>query len=137
MNKNVREKNNPFVNFWNRIVEKGFHWTFKNKRITLITTVSVIVLTFFSARFLGTEFLPQLNEGALWVEAKFPMSQSLPETVKQTALLRKELQKFPEVNGVLSQVGRYGKQYNNIYLYLYANSGPVRIDNNDSANDNA
>ena len=42
----------------------------------------------------------------MWVEAKFPMSQSLTETVDKTALLRKELQKFPEVNGVLSQVGR-------------------------------
>jgi heavy metal efflux system protein len=106
LNKNVREKNNPFVNFWNTIVERGFAWTFKNKRITLFVTISIITLTFFSAKFLGTEFLPQLNEGALWVEAKFPMSQSLPETVKKTALLRKELQKFPEVNGVLSQVGR-------------------------------
>ena len=106
LNKNVREKNNPFVNFWNRIVEKGFAWTFRNKRKTLIVTLIIIGVTFFSAKFLGTEFLPQLNEGALWVEAKFPMSQSLPETVKQTALLRKELQKFPEVNGVLSQVGR-------------------------------
>jgi cobalt-zinc-cadmium resistance protein CzcA len=106
LNKNVKEKHNPFVNFWNRIVEKGFTWTFKNKRITLITSMAIIAVTFFSAKFLGTEFLPQLNEGALWVEAKFPMSQSLPETVEKTAILRKELQKFPEVNGVLSQVGR-------------------------------
>lgn len=106
LNKNVKEKHNPFVNFCNRIVENGFAWTFKHKRKTLITSIAIIALTFFSAKFLGTEFLPQLNEGALWVEAKFPMSQSLPETVKKTAILRKELQKFPEVNGVLSQVGR-------------------------------
>lgn len=106
LNKNVREKNNPFVNFWNRLVEKGFTWTFKHKRKTLAVTIVIISLAMFSAKFLGTEFLPQLNEGALWVEAKFPMSQSLPETVKKTAILRKELQKFEEVNGVLSQVGR-------------------------------
>ncbi len=106
LNKNVKEKHNPFVNFWNKIVENGFAWTFRNKRKTLITSVALIGLTFFSASFLGTEFLPQLNEGALWVEAKFPMSQSLKETVEKTAILRTELQKFPEVNGVLSQVGR-------------------------------
>lgn len=106
LNKNVKEKNNPFVNFWNRIVEKGFNWTFKHKRKTLIFSTILIVFTVFSAKFLGTEFLPQLNEGALWVEAKFPMSQSLRETVAKTAVLRKELQKFPEVNGVLSQTGR-------------------------------
>lgn len=106
LNKNVKEKHNPFVDFWNRIVEKGFNWTFKHKVKTLVISLSVMVLTFISAKFLGTEFLPQLNEGALWVEAKFPMSQGLTETVEKTALLRKELQKFPEVNGVLSQVGR-------------------------------
>jgi heavy metal efflux system protein len=106
LNKNVREKNNPFVNFWNRIVERGFAWSFKHKRKTLTVSIALIVITFFSAKFLGTEFLPQLNEGALWVEAKFPISQSLSETVQKTALLRKEIQKFPEVNGVLSQVGR-------------------------------
>lgn len=106
LNKNVKEKNNPFVNFWNRIVEKGFSWTFRHKKITLVTSLIVIISTFFSAGFMGTEFLPQLNEGALWVEAKFPMSQSLTETVAQTSMLRKELRQFPEVNGVLSQVGR-------------------------------
>lgn len=55
---------------------------------------------------MGTEFLPTLNEGALWVEAKMPMSMSLDETTKQVAVLRKELTQFPEVNGVLSQTGR-------------------------------
>ncbi len=106
LNKNIREKNNPFVNFWNKLVEKGILWTFKFKRKTLIISTILIIVIISSAKFLGTEFLPQLNEGALWVEAKFPMSQSLNETVKQTALLRKELNKFPEVNGVMSQVGR-------------------------------
>jgi heavy metal efflux system protein len=106
LNKNVREKDNPFVNFWNRIVEKGIIFTFKHKKTTLIASVLLIAASFFSATFLGTEFLPQLNEGALWVEAKMPMSNSLPETVKMTSILRKELREFPEVNGVLSQVGR-------------------------------
>jgi cobalt-zinc-cadmium resistance protein CzcA len=106
LNKNVREKNNPFVNFWNRTIEKGFGWTFKNKRIALITTVSVMVLTFFSARFLGTEFLPQLNEGALWVTAELPMSYSQKESVKMAKIISDELRSFPEVSNVLWQEGR-------------------------------
>jgi cobalt-zinc-cadmium resistance protein CzcA len=65
-----------------------------------------MALTFFSAKFLGSEFMPQLNEGALWVEAKYPMSQSLTETVKKVAELRKVLMSFEPVNGVLSQTGR-------------------------------
>ena len=106
LNKNIREKNNPFVNFWNRIVEKGFRFTFRHKKLSLLVAISILVLTLFSSKFMGTEFLPQLNEGALWVEAKLPMSNSLPETVKTVADLRRELNGFEEVNGVLSQTGR-------------------------------
>jgi len=106
LNKNVREKKNVFVSFWDNLVGKGFGFTFRHKKLTLITALSFILITFFSANFLGTEFLPQLNEGALWVEAKMPMSYSLAKTVEMTSVLRKDLQKFPEVNGVLSQAGR-------------------------------
>ena len=65
-----------------------------------------MLLTFFSARFLGTEFLPQLNEGALWVEAELPMSVSLPEANEISNKMVEILHKFPEVKQTLSQVGR-------------------------------
>lgn len=106
LNKNVVEKNNRFVNFWNNIVEKGFNWTFKNKVKTLFGSLAIMVVTFFSASFLGTEFLPQLNEGALWVTAELPMSYSQKESVEKAILIGKELRKFPEVKGVLWQEGR-------------------------------
>ncbi|HET9136611.1 MAG TPA: CusA/CzcA family heavy metal efflux RND transporter [Candidatus Kapabacteria bacterium] len=106
LNKNVKEKNNPFVSFWNRIIERSFAWTFAHKRKTLAITCLVLLATFGSTVLLGTEFLPPLNEGALWVEAELPMSTSLTETVKMAGILRNELQKFPEVDGVLSQTGR-------------------------------
>ncbi|PZR39911.1 MAG: CusA/CzcA family heavy metal efflux RND transporter, partial [Azospira oryzae] len=44
--------------------------------------------------------------GALWVEAKLPMSSSLNETNKTVRILRAKLLEFKEVNGVLSQIGR-------------------------------
>ena len=106
LKKNVKEKHNVFVEFFNNIVAKGFKRTFANKKLTFIIAISILVFSIFSTRWLGTEFLPQLNEGALWVEAKLPMSNSLTETIKTVSLLRAELQKFPEVNGVLSQTGR-------------------------------
>lgn len=106
LNKNVKEKDNFFTRFVNKIVAKGFAWTYARKKLTLLIAVGCFVLTLFSTRWLGTEFLPQLNEGALWVEAKMPMSYSLPKTVEMVSVLRKELMTFPEVNGVLSQTGR-------------------------------
>ncbi|HEY8403919.1 MAG TPA: CusA/CzcA family heavy metal efflux RND transporter [Flavobacteriales bacterium] len=106
LKKNVKEKHNKFITFVNRIVEKSFTWTFQRKRLTIGIAIACFALTIFSTRWLGSEFLPTLNEGALWVEAKLPMSSSLDETVKMVRTLREELNRFPEVNGVLSQTGR-------------------------------
>jgi len=106
LNKNVKEKHTFIVTFFDRIVSKGFAWTFSHKTISLTVALTIVAATLFSTKWLGTEFLPQLNEGALWVEAKMPMSMSLNETVKMVHTLRNELSSFKEVNGVLSQTGR-------------------------------
>lgn len=106
LKKDVKEKHNRFVDWINKIVSNGFNKTFANKRRSFIVSIAILGLSLLSTKWLGTEFLPQLNEGALWVEAKLPMSTSLNETVKMVSVLRKELMTFPEVNGVLSQTGR-------------------------------
>jgi len=106
LNKNVKEKNNPFVNFWNRIVEKGFNWTFKHRIKSLVASLVLLAGTFFSVSFLGTEFLPQLNEGALWITAELPISMSQKESVEMAKVITTDLLKFPEVENVLFQEGR-------------------------------
>ncbi len=106
LNKDVHEKHNRIVEFIQKYVMIGFQWCYDHKRKTILISSLIIGTTLFSAKFLGTEFLPQLNEGALWVEAKMPMSMSLKETVKMVSVLRGKLRAFPEVNGVLSQTGR-------------------------------
>ncbi|GAB4418208.1 MAG: CusA/CzcA family heavy metal efflux RND transporter [Bacteroidia bacterium] len=106
LRKNVREKDNFFTRTVNRLATQAFNWTFARKRLTLVLAFAAFGLTMLSTRWLGTEFLPQLNEGALWVEAKMPMSYSLQQTVDMVHTLRDELRTFPEVNGVLSQTGR-------------------------------
>ncbi len=106
LKKNVEEKHNRFIRGVNKVVERSFQWTFQRKKLTLSIAIISFGLTLMSTRWLGSEFLPQLNEGALWVEAKLPMSSSLNETVKMVKTLRHELNAFPEVNSVLSQTGR-------------------------------
>ncbi len=106
LNKNVREKRNVFAEFWERIVSKGLAVTLRNKKISLAVSLSFLGLTLLSARFLGTEFLPPLNEGALWVTAEMPMSISLKESLKTTEDLKETLREFPEVTNVLTQAGR-------------------------------
>lgn len=106
LKKNVVEKHNFFTRFVHKNVMCAFNWTFARKKLTILISGFIFLATLFSTRWLGTEFLPQLNEGALWVEAKMPMSYSLPKTVEMVHTLRNVINEFPEVNGVLSQTGR-------------------------------
>lgn len=106
LRKNVKEKNNPIVNFFDRTVMAALRFAMANKKLSLTVAFAALGFTLFSFKFLGSEFLPELNEGALWVEAKLPMSSSLTQTVEFVKQFRKDLLAFPEVNGVLSQTGR-------------------------------
>lgn len=106
LKKNVVEKHNFFTRLVHKNVMRAFNWTFARKKLTILISGFIFLATLFSTRWLGTEFLPQLNEGALWVEAKMPMSYSLPKTVEMVHTLRNVINEFPEVNGVLSQTGR-------------------------------
>ena len=104
--KNVREKHNPFLAFIIKITTSFFDRTYRNKRISLIIAGTVLAVTFFSFRFLGNEFLPELNEGAIYMRASLPNSISLNEAVKVSEDMRSILKSFPEVNQVMSQTGR-------------------------------
>jgi cobalt-zinc-cadmium resistance protein CzcA len=106
LNKNVREKHNVIVNFFENGIRRMFTYTYKFPKASILVAIIFMSITFFSARFLGTEFLPDLNEGALWVEAELPMSVSLNESVSICQKMMQIIGKYPEVKQTLSQVGR-------------------------------
>ncbi|WP_462265632.1 efflux RND transporter permease subunit [Mucilaginibacter sp.] len=106
LRKNVKEKHNRVVIFFESGIRRMFNFTYHNQKLSLIVSIAFMALTFLSAKFLGTEFLPQLNEGALWVTAQLPMSTSLESSVDVTNKMRAILGSFPEVKQTLSQVGR-------------------------------
>jgi len=106
LNKNVKEKHNVVVNFFDNVIMKLFNKGFKNKRITTIIGVTAVVVGFFCFNFLGSEFLPQLNEGSIYVRANLPLSISLDKGVELSNKMRRVFMQFPEVKQVMSQAGR-------------------------------
>lgn len=103
---NVRERSNPVIRGLEHALQNAFAVCYGRKIVSLLIAVGILIASLASTSLLGTEFLPQLNEGALWVEAKMPMSMSLQESIKTVGKLRDDLRTFSEVNGVLSQTGR-------------------------------
>ena len=106
LRKNVREKHNPVVTFFENGIQKLFERAYKFPRASLLIAFSFMALTFFSAKFLGNEFLPELDEGALWVKAQLPMSASLTQSKQISDKMTETLRKFPEVNHTMAQIGR-------------------------------
>jgi heavy metal efflux system protein len=106
LKKNVREKHNPIVLFFENGIAKAFRKTYRYPKTSLAVAIAVMAVTFFSAKFLGSEFLPELDEGALWVESELPMSASLPQAVEISNKMISIIRKFPEVKQTLSQMGR-------------------------------
>lgn len=106
LKKDVKEKHNKLLEIITLAFTRLFDRGFRNRKVTLILSFLVLLISLFVFNFLGTEFLPSLNEGALWVEAQAPMSISLTEARQLSDSMRTILQKFPEVKQVLSQTGR-------------------------------
>jgi cobalt-zinc-cadmium resistance protein CzcA len=83
-----------------------FNRAFRNKRMAVIIGGIAVVVGFFCFNFLGSEFLPQLNEGSIYVRANLPLSISLDEGVRLSNKMRRVFMEFPEVKQVMSQAGR-------------------------------
>ncbi|TWW00364.1 efflux RND transporter permease subunit [Chitinophaga pinensis] len=106
LKKNVREKHNVFVEAITGGVMKMFSRTYHHKRMTLLLSTVLVVVGLFSFRFLGSEFLPELDEGAIYIRATCPLSVSLDESKTLANKMRRIILAFPEVKQVMSQTGR-------------------------------
>lgn len=106
LRKNVKEKHNFFLDFIHRTTARLFNYTFHHRRTVFTFSIIVMVIGLFCFRFLGTEFLPQLNEGAIYIRATGPLSTSLEESVRVADEMRRKILSFPEVRQVMSQTGR-------------------------------
>ncbi|WFE83833.1 efflux RND transporter permease subunit [Parabacteroides chongii] len=106
LKKNVREKHNPFLAWVNRTSVSIFDRCHAHKKTTIGLATLAAAAGLWCFTLLGTEFLPQLNEGSIYIRATLPQSISLDESVKLANQMRRELASYPEVRQVLSQTGR-------------------------------
>jgi cobalt-zinc-cadmium resistance protein CzcA len=106
LKKNVKEKHNPVVSFFENGVKLLYEKAHRVPKLSLLMAILFMTVTFFSAKFLGSEFLPELDEGALWVKAQLPMSASLSQSKEISDKMCSIIRKFPEVRHSLSQIGR-------------------------------
>jgi cobalt-zinc-cadmium resistance protein CzcA len=70
------------------------------------TTVAALAAVVVLGLSVGREFLPDLDEGALWLQVQMPTGLSLAKASEMAGELRKAVREFPEVSYVVTQLGR-------------------------------
>ena len=106
MRNGVRERRNAAFEAIKSAYGKGLdsciaHPWWTTAVATLLLAGSLLLLP-----FIGGEFMPHLDEGALWVRATMPYTISFDESAKMTPRIRDILRSFPEVTTVASELGR-------------------------------
>ena len=106
MRKNVKERHNPIVHNLMRFMMMGFVQSFKRKEFVVVCALIVMVAGLYSFKYLGSEFLPQLDEGSIWLRIQSNYSVSLETGVKISKEARDIIMRFPQVQYCVSQTGR-------------------------------
>src|SRR5579862_894959 len=105
--KGVRERQNPVLAYLIAVYRKRVRWAIEHRRATLgvaLTCIAVMLFLAFSG-IIGSEFLPHLDEGAIWARGTLSNSTGYTEGVRFADQSRVIFAAFPEVTTVVSQSG--------------------------------
>jgi cobalt-zinc-cadmium resistance protein CzcA len=106
--KGAREWHNPVMSWLTDRYRHAATWAIEHRYVTVGVAVGALFLTAFlgGSGIIGSEFLPHLDEGAIWVRGTLAPSTGPTAGVALTDKTRVVLAAFPEVAKVISQVGR-------------------------------
>jgi cobalt-zinc-cadmium resistance protein CzcA len=102
----VEEKHNRVFNRVRDFYAKGLDWCLALPKFTLFTSAAIFAASLLLIPLIGGEFLPHLDEGALWVRATMPYTISLEDASKFAPQIRNILNQYPQVTVVGSELGR-------------------------------
>ena len=104
----VRERRNYVMEFLTEQYRRRLRWAVQHRWAVIIVAVAALAGTIYMGfgGVIGAEFLPHLDEGAIWARGTLANSTSLTEGEKFTTNERYVFASFPEVKTVVSEVGR-------------------------------
>ncbi|HET9388045.1 MAG TPA: CusA/CzcA family heavy metal efflux RND transporter [Steroidobacteraceae bacterium] len=106
MRHGARERRNPAFQAMQSAYIRGLDYCLARPRGTTIASAILLGLSLLLVPRIGAEFMPKLDEGALWVRATMPYTISFDEAAKIAPQVRAVLHSFPEVTTVTSELGR-------------------------------
>ena len=102
----VKERRNAAFEWTRDQYQRGLDWCLARARLTIAVCVGLFALSMLIALSVGGEFMPKLDEGALWVRATMPYTISFEESSRIVPQIRQILASFSPVTVVASEHGR-------------------------------
>jgi heavy metal efflux system protein len=106
MRRGVRERRNAAFEAIKSVYIRGLDACLARPWMTTSASAVLLALSLLLIPRVGAEFMPKLDEGALWVRATMPYTISFDEAAKAAPRVRQLLRSFPEVTTVASELGR-------------------------------
>ena len=104
---NKREEKHTIVDrVMRRVFVRMLEWVLDHRWLTLAVMAGLLAWTVAMLPGLGAEFMPELEEGNLWIRGQMPRTVSLEEAARMAPRIREVIASVPEVRGVMSHVGR-------------------------------
>jgi len=104
--KGVREHPNRAYEWMKRKYATQLDWALARPKLTMLIAALIFGATLLLVPFIGGEFMPHLDEGALWVRATMPYTISFEEASSIAPQIRDILMSYPQVTVVGSELGR-------------------------------
>ncbi len=102
----VSEAESPVIRFARRWYRPAFDLAQGRRRTAVIIAAALVAVSVAIFPFLGSEFIPRLDEGALAIEARLLPSVSLSQSVRTYSEVERVLRQFSEVETVVTKIGR-------------------------------
>lgn len=102
----VHEKENKPYEWMKRQYAKQLDWALARPKLTMVLCTAIFGASLLLVPFIGGEFMPHLDEGALWVRATMPYTISFEEASEIAPQIRSILMSYPQVTVVGSELGR-------------------------------
>ncbi len=104
--KGVKEKVNRPYEWCKRVYRRQLEWCLTYPKLTFLIFMIIFAAGLLMVPYIGAEFMPHMDEGALWVRATMPYTISWQEAAKISPEIRDILMSFPQVTTVASELGR-------------------------------
>lgn len=104
--KPIKEHRNFILSFFENLYAKSLHKFLKHYKKTVIAGFTIVLGLISLGAFMGTEFLPELDEGSIFLRGNFPAGVTIQENAKYAPKIRSVIAGYPQIAFVITQTGR-------------------------------